>query len=406
MTSWRANLRPASFRGVAFLVEGSDFAGGRRIALHEYPQRDEPFAEDLGRGSRRYSISAVLIGDDYMTRRDALVAALETSGPGTLVDPYRGSLTVQVETFAVSELRDEGRMARIQMQFVEAGPLLYPSAATSTAGTVRGGAAGLLAAAQSAFAAAWSVAALPNAILGTALAMVSQVAAVVSAVVGLPGAVLGLAASLTSKVSLLVHDGTDLAAAVGGLFADPEYPAGPLGADVPAYTAAAGAARIRALLRAAQSAGTAAAAAAPRTPRGRQALQQQANADALGRLVRQTALAQAAVVAAGTAWESYDDAAAVLDPLIAAIDAETVLAADDASYVALADLQAAVEQDRLRRALRLPRLVTVTPPQVLPALVLAYDRYEDATREADITARNRLRHPGFIPVAPLRLLDS
>ena len=43
------NLRPASFRGVAFEVGSHSESGGRRVELHEYPLRDAPYAEDLGK---------------------------------------------------------------------------------------------------------------------------------------------------------------------------------------------------------------------------------------------------------------------------------------------------------------------------------------------------------------------
>ena len=52
-TSWREDLRPASFRGVPFLVDESHVVIGRRVVLHEYPLRDKPYAEDLGK-NREY----------------------------------------------------------------------------------------------------------------------------------------------------------------------------------------------------------------------------------------------------------------------------------------------------------------------------------------------------------------
>ena len=47
---WRDRLLDASFRGAAFRVEShSAEAAGRRAAVHQYPGRDTPYAEDLGR---------------------------------------------------------------------------------------------------------------------------------------------------------------------------------------------------------------------------------------------------------------------------------------------------------------------------------------------------------------------
>ena len=41
----------------------------------------------------------------------------------------------------------------------------------------------------------------------------------------------------------------------------------------------------------------------------------------------------------------------------------------------------------------------------MPALVLAYDLYEDAARADEIATRNRINHPGFLPPIPLQVLS-
>ncbi|HUB49054.1 MAG TPA: DNA circularization N-terminal domain-containing protein [Acetobacteraceae bacterium] len=61
---WAANLQPASSRGVPFAVEVDTYRGGRRIVLHEYPYRDDPWPEDTGRATRRITITGFLLGDD------------------------------------------------------------------------------------------------------------------------------------------------------------------------------------------------------------------------------------------------------------------------------------------------------------------------------------------------------
>jgi prophage DNA circulation protein len=48
----------------------------------------------------------------------------------------------------------------------------------------------------------------------------------------------------------------------------------------------------------------------------------------------------------------------------------------------------------------------VTPAEPLPALVLAYDLYEDVARDGEITARNKIRHPGFVPAEKLKVLSA
>ncbi len=150
--TWRQNLRPASFRGVGFHVEDRDLSGGRRIKNHEYPKRDINFPEDMGLKTRELSPSAYLIGDDYASRRDQLVAALEREGPGSYVDHWGRSQRVVVLDFSLSESRDEGRMCRIDIVFLNAGAVLYPAAVPATAVQLVTAAGGLMRAARDAFA--------------------------------------------------------------------------------------------------------------------------------------------------------------------------------------------------------------------------------------------------------------
>jgi len=122
---WRLALIPAKFRGVDFHMENAVFAGGRRIAVHEYPKRDTPYGEDLGRRARRLQIVGYIVGTDYHQRRDLLKDALEIEGAG-LVRVQQGdinfwSLNVVVEHFSVVETRERGGYCVFEMGFVEVG---------------------------------------------------------------------------------------------------------------------------------------------------------------------------------------------------------------------------------------------------------------------------------------------
>ena len=116
--SWRDNLRPASFRGVPFFVEGADQQGGRRQAVHEFPQRDDVFVEDLGLRPHEFRIDGYVLGADYMAARDALIQAANEAGPGTLVHPYRGSLTVSCLDWTMRESDREGGIAWVTLTFI------------------------------------------------------------------------------------------------------------------------------------------------------------------------------------------------------------------------------------------------------------------------------------------------
>lgn len=130
-TSWREELRPASFRGVPFLVDESHVVIGRRVVLHEYPLRDKPYAEDLGKKAQVMRFSAYVLGSDYMDKRDALIEALELEGAGELIHPYFGSKTVTAtEDIEIVESHEFGGMARFSLSFVEAGEQIFPDQST------------------------------------------------------------------------------------------------------------------------------------------------------------------------------------------------------------------------------------------------------------------------------------
>jgi len=101
---------------------------------------------------------------------------------------------------------------------------------------------------------------------------------------------------------------------------------------------------------------------------------------------------------------SYDDQLAIRNDLIAAIDAESMRTRSDVTYDALQVARSRVWLDLTERSRNSARLTTVTPPGVTPALVLAYDLYEDAQRDEELVTRNRVSHPGFVPARALKVL--
>ncbi len=124
--SWRDQLRTASFRGVEFHCDDRNHETGRRIHNHEYPKRDENFAEDMGRKTRHWQVSAYVVGDDYMARRDRLIDACERQGPGSYVDRWRKTHQVVCEQITLVETEHEGRYCKFSIKFTAAGS--HPSA--------------------------------------------------------------------------------------------------------------------------------------------------------------------------------------------------------------------------------------------------------------------------------------
>ncbi len=140
MSDWIDQLRPASFRGVPFGVISGESRFGRRLAVHEYPFRDKPWAEDLGRKTRPIGLQGFLIADslvygggDVLTQRDRMVAAAETEGAATLVHPTLGELNVSCADLVVVERWDAGRYFELTFNLIESGERLFPSDAGDTA---------------------------------------------------------------------------------------------------------------------------------------------------------------------------------------------------------------------------------------------------------------------------------
>lgn len=137
------HLRPASWRGVPFEVNVDDAEFGRRVVVHEYPQRDKPYVEDLGRKTRKFTLDAwvcahVENGFDPWGARDALIAAIEEGDVGTLVHPFWGSLQGHISNVKVKQAStNNGGYVNLLMDFVESGELEFrASAVADTEGQV------------------------------------------------------------------------------------------------------------------------------------------------------------------------------------------------------------------------------------------------------------------------------
>lgn len=402
--TWRENLQPASFRGVPFEVEGDTGKFGRRGETHEYPQRDKPYREDLGRATRTFTLTAFLVGDDYMERRDALLDAIETAGPGTLVHPWYGRLNVNVtdDGATVSHSNNHGGMCQISLGFVEAGELVFPAAIDSLGSQSLLAADALNDAAEADFLDEFSIESMPSFVTDGVLDTLSDY-------VNLAGDYLtGFSNLLAAPLdSLLAAFGVpaDLVAGVLGMF---DRAGSILQVDSSAGGVVGGGGvfgrnrnAVVALTDMSEAFGALVVEPTSSAPATAQA---QLNASALAALFQRSALIQAAGMTAAMPMPVYDDAVLVRNSMTTALD-DASGTAPDGVYVALQTLRARVHADITARLAGSARLLTFTPVDVLPALALAYDRYEDPERELEIIERNRLRHPGFVPAVPLRVLS-
>lgn len=398
--SWRDTIKGrseggmplvGSFRGAKFVVPDSDATFGRRVEAHEYPLRDTPWVEDLGRKARQFSIEVFVDSrlGDYLAARDTLIAALEEPGAATLVHPWYGSLTVSLaEPAGVRESTREGGRATFRLMFIEGGELRFPTSGTDTAATVNKQADATLSSMLADFIASFDVSGLPAWSLDEISADLYQTLAQVEDLVG--GVTGGIAAQLRAPGSMG-------AAIIGAIQRLKDIAGEPLRA-VGLY---------KRLFTAGEANPVVPATTAVR-------VQQAQNSAAVQRLTQQTAVVEAARAASQADYPTRDEALATaallqdaLDDQMEAVDPVTGAPMSDPVYQALAALRVAVSVDLRTRGARLPELGSYTPPTTLPALVIAHHLYGDATRADEITERNRIRHPGFVPGGePLEIVNA
>lgn len=132
---WWQRLQPGSWRGVGFVMDAAETKTGRRVAVHEYPYRDTVWPEDLGKLPRRFSFQAFIVGDDCYERRDAMVAACEQAGAGTLVHPTLGVVQCVLLDFTTTDRRERGRVVELAFQFIIAGDI-QPQSSIATGDNV------------------------------------------------------------------------------------------------------------------------------------------------------------------------------------------------------------------------------------------------------------------------------
>jgi DNA circularisation protein N-terminus len=115
---WTDVLRRASYGGVSFEVETEKQSGTRRIKYHEFPHVDDPYAEDLGEGPRKFSITAFVHGQDAGDASQSLVRVLASGGAKMLVLPLFGSLQATCPEWTQTREKDADGYIAFDIVFV------------------------------------------------------------------------------------------------------------------------------------------------------------------------------------------------------------------------------------------------------------------------------------------------
>lgn len=380
---WKDKYRTGSFRGVSFRTTSHQKNGGRRKQDREYAARNVGNSEDLGKKLPAHVLNIYVVGDDYFSQRDALIRALDEEGPGVLVHPYLGTFNAQVGSYTLTETVEEGRVARFSVEFSDAGEIRFPDQVTDDIQGTINNANDAIDDTKSFFEDVFSTANQPSQVLNSASASVKKVTGFLNNTVKKvrePIANLTFAIrNLEANVDDLIKRPGELADILSDTFNtlldelsnNPEDASRVLGnfSNLPG--------EFEPVIGDTPSRNT-----------------ERANQDAIVNLAQQLALSNNAKAIVDIDFLSTRDALQKRDEVIDEIDNQ-LDNTDDELFQAFKNVQASLTQ-------LLPRtgtseLITITPVKTVPALVLAYDNFQDLDKENEIIEENSIEHPGFVP---------
>lgn len=431
-SDWQSRIIQPTFRGVQFYCDESSSTFGRRTAVHEYPQHDVPYVEDMGRKGAVFTLDCYVIGDDWEAQRDRLIDACEQPGAGLLVHPDIGEWTVVCDSCTVVESKVFSALkASFQLSFFETGDNKRALTKISTAANVVATAPASILNLGTAFANLYQITQLPQYVADAMFDYVGQLTGVynpyallnaydavqnlLNGDIALPWQVSAGISAYTSAFnndysdsgtelevvdstknttySYQVYDTKEALQRVKTAYSDRTYIVSPRGA-VDHYL------RIcRVELVNPKPADDVALSRHEQWKAGKH----------LEVCFKGMAIIEATVAVAKVDVASLTEAQVIWGEIITAFDAIINTATevgDDQSFIALRTARAKFHADIQERAPMLAKLIYRSYSVVLPSLVIAYDMYEDISREAEIISRNKIRHPGFVTNPSLELISE
>lgn len=384
--TWRDRYRQASWRGIQFFVEAAETEFGRRTQLNQYPNRDLPYSEDLGRKARIFAIDGYIIGDDFYDQKESLIRAVETHGLGLLVHPYYGEVFVSCRSLRVRDSKNELRMARVSFEFEESGEpneqriLINTKVVTDTAKKTA------LAELTPAFIDVYSTVRQPISeinkqlsVLDTGIALIGSARRAVAGIDDFQRKVL----NASNNISAIVDDATELVTEIVDIMTFGTFPfdnSNPLSED-----------DARQMFDEFNLFFD----FSPETPENNVSPVQYTND-----LFKVSSVISAIGLIPEIPFSSLESAQAVSNIAFSVLDdlIESDIFDSNKDFIsALQDLRKAVIDDLNSRQDTLSRLSTITLPEFLPAIVLSNKLYGNRDEEQDIIDRNNIEHPGFIP---------
>ncbi len=400
---WRDQLRTASFKGIKFHVADHESSAGRRLAVNEYPFRDVPYTEDLGRTAGRWQISAYMVGENYQANADRLMEAVDAGGAGALVHPYLGTKQVIAQEARRRETQREGRYVEISITFVEAGVRTFPNAEQIASRLTATSADSLIEISRGLFENGINLNSVSEFVRDAFGGSMTDAAGIFETIQLNGGINLQTTVSKINQAAEWVASLVELSNPSASLLGNIPGVAGRLISLFQGVLDLGGSKKSQATNLAKFSNYT--------VPRAVDNTSQNViinnNAAITERFVRTVAMAEEAKALVQVPFASFDEAIEMRQYLLGRIDGVMADSQDDSEYDALQGLRKQVGNAIPTDAESLPRLGTLVLPQSTPSLAMTYDLYGTVTREADLIARNHVRHPGFMPGGqPLEILKD
>ena len=406
--SWRDKLQQASFREVPFKVISIGTEVGRRTVLHQYPFNDEPYAEDLGKDASMYTVVGYIIQTvdndfDYFAERDALIDALNTKGPGTLIHPWRGPITVAaLGRIQLQETFSEGGIARFTMTFVDAGRVQVPLGVIAPESTADIAADNVLSEAELSFTEQYIQG--PINLLEDTLTFISMV----------QDTIYSIQSIVTATISGVLTTIAGIRDTITGIIEAPDRLANAIQETFNTYREllgdAEGTTLVDAYLELTRCGETDPAEASlyggvyeviPDIDTTTRDIQRN-NRSILLNYIRVGAVAEATRADAYATYGDFNEAFNTLQKVMAAVEKiEEDMTPDTTSdniYDALQGLKPVIVEILLQKGASAPvTLYRKIPADPKPSIVWAYELYDDLDREAELISRNpvTMLHPGF-----------
>jgi DNA circularisation protein N-terminus len=406
---WPRTLRRASYKGVAFFVEADHVETGRRLVVHQFPLKDAPYIEDLGRDANKISVSAYVVSDNADGEEKALRSVCESGGAGRLVLPME-VFAAHCEKCSRDFAKDKLGFVAFKLEFVREGVGSIALPAGFLGALVGQSVDSLNAALSMRFLAGFSTGGAAGFVRDAAVTEVQMLAATLDVVArGLPLEA-SRAPAIYAAVTALYDDATTLATT--GLVAE-KLSRTSFVAALPSTASAALVERLAAMLedmRLAVEPATFMASLSPltdyapagpiptpTTPSRRRIAE---NAVRLAEIVRMAGLVAFAKAAAARIYSDRREAIQARADAAEMFGAELESAGESGRHHAwteLAELNGRLAEYLTRRIADLAPVIGLEAASSMPSLWWANRLYGGADRAGELIARNRVVHASFMP---------